>query len=113
MRRVTAPRAVDALREMVVREKDPFARSKAIWALGGIGPAACSALPTLIPLVRNPNPDIRADAVAAQLRAVGDTLAGKASTFWDFPRTTQSTEVRAIRVECGNAPRHPTPRFRR
>lgn len=60
-----AARAIPALREMAVHDNDAYARSKAVQALGEMGPAACSVLPTLIPLVRHPDPEIRASTIEA------------------------------------------------
>lgn len=42
-----------------------------------------------------------------RLHVARDTLSGKASTFWDFSRTTQTADVRGIPVQCGEDSHHP------
>jgi hypothetical protein len=38
-----------------------------------------------------------------QLTVQGETLQGKAKTFWDFRRTRQTAQVNARKTECGNS----------
>jgi hypothetical protein len=38
--------------------------------------------------------------VAAELGPQGETLTGRAYTFWDFPRVTQWAAMTAVRVSC-------------
>jgi len=42
--------------------------------------------------------------VAAELGPQGQTLTGRAYTFWDFPRLTQWAAVTAVRVSCSAPP---------
>jgi hypothetical protein len=39
--------------------------------------------------------------LSMHLNLEGETLRGKATTFWDFPRRTQTAEVVAHKVDCG------------